>query len=167
MFYVSMGIIVLALGLRLANKINNIWQAILTVAGLILLAVFGAPSSPAAAIEASRDSEMELRIVDLRIPGKWREAGTWLVQQYPHDPEGVTTALVDHILPESEVLAGRQMRNAPLIWVMVMIGQAYGPLPFTGQQRAQLAALQRSREYETDESYRRQMTKLIQIQTAE
>jgi len=107
-------------------------------------------------------TERQLRIkenvVDLRVPGKWREAGKQLVQDYPHEEEFLLGELFDAVLPDHQIQG--QMRNAPILWVLVMIKETYGDPKLKDSQVDSLFRLRGSKEVE-GEAFGRHLNKLI------
>jgi len=79
-------------------------------------------------------SKIHENIIDLRVPGKWREAGTSLMQIYPHSKQEVLDSLFANFLSENKIDMGQWGRNEPILWVLAMIRDNYGVEPLRQEQ---------------------------------
>jgi len=102
--------------------------------------------------EEALGNKLHNAIINLRVPGKWRDAGTVLVQTYPHAKQTTLDSLFANILPEEKIDLGQRGRNEPILWVLAMLESNYR-LEFHQGQIERLQLLRQSKEYLTNKSF--------------
>lgn len=76
-------------------------------------------------IDSGYNEVIKFNVINLRTR-QWRASAKTLLSIYPHEKELTINILFSNILPEEKVLSGKQMRNEPILWVLLLIKENYG-----------------------------------------